>query len=61
LQLFKTEMMMMMMMMMNFSRAWGSAGGNIRASATESLGCCELRQNKLWIDDERPKLLDQRK
>jgi hypothetical protein len=41
-------------------RAWESIGENMKSSATESLGYCELK-SKSWFHEECPKLLYQRK
>jgi len=46
---------------MDISRAWEGIGGNIKSSATDSLGYYELKQHKPWFDEECSKLLDQRK
>jgi hypothetical protein len=35
--------------------------GDIKTSATESLGYCEPKKHKPWLDEECSKLLDQRK
>jgi len=53
--------MMMMMWTSDINRAWKSIRENINPSATESLGCCNLKQHKPWFDGESSKLLDQRK
>jgi hypothetical protein len=42
------------------SRTWESFRENIKASTTESLGY-DLKQHKLWFDDECSKLLGHRK
>jgi uncharacterized protein with HEPN domain len=39
-------------------RAWETVSENIKASSTESLGYCEMKQ---WFDEECSKLSDQRK
>jgi len=45
----------------NISRAWESIiRVNMKASATEDLGFYELKQHKLWFDEECSKSLDQR-
>jgi hypothetical protein len=36
-------------------------GDIMKASAKERLGHYELKQQKLWFDEECPKLLDQKK
>jgi hypothetical protein len=41
--------------------AWGNIRENIKISAKESLGNCELMKHKSWIDEECSKLLDKRK
>ena len=33
-------------------RGWETMKGNIKTSATESLGMNEMKQNKPWFDDE---------
>jgi hypothetical protein len=42
-------------------RAWENLKENIKASAKESLGLHELKQNKPWFDQECLGFLDQRK
>jgi hypothetical protein len=41
--------------------AWGMIRENIKISAKESLGYCELKKHKPWFDEECSKLVDQRK
>jgi hypothetical protein len=41
--------------------AWGMTGENIKISAKESLGYCDLKKHKSWIDEECSSLIDQRK
>jgi hypothetical protein len=45
----------------DISKAWESIRGNIKASATENVGYCELKQHNLWFDKECSQLLDQKK
>jgi hypothetical protein len=40
---------------------WENIRENIKTSAEESLGFCELKHHKPWFDEESSKLLDQRK
>ena len=42
-------------------RTWENVKENIKTSAKESLGLHELKQNKLWFDEECLGFLDQRK
>jgi hypothetical protein len=42
----------------DFTRAWESMRENIKASATECLGYCGLKQHKPWFDEKCSKLLD---
>jgi hypothetical protein len=46
------------MMRSSTGRAWKNTTENMKASATESLGYYELKQHKLWFDQECSKLLD---
>jgi hypothetical protein len=41
--------------------AWEMIRMNIKISAKESLGYCELKKHKLWFDETCSKLVDQRK
>jgi hypothetical protein len=41
--------------------AWQMIRENIKVSARESLGYCELKKHKPWSDEESSKLVDQRK
>jgi hypothetical protein len=41
--------------------AWEMIRENIRISAKESLGNCELKKHKPWFDEECSELLDQNK
>jgi hypothetical protein len=43
------------------NKAWETIRENIKISVKESLGYCELKKNKLWFDEGRTKLLDERK
>jgi hypothetical protein len=43
------------------NRARKTIRENIKISAKESLGYCELKKNKPWLDEGSSKLLDQRK
>ncbi|PNF33805.1 hypothetical protein B7P43_G10012 [Cryptotermes secundus] len=43
------------------NKAWETIRENIKISAKESLGYCELKKHKPWFDDGCSKLLDQRK
>ena len=43
------------------NRAWENIKQNIKTSAKESLGLCELKQHKPWSDEECLGFLDQRK
>jgi len=43
------------------NRTWENIKENIQTSAEESLGVHELKQNKLWFDEECLGFLDQRK
>jgi hypothetical protein len=36
----------------DISMAWKSTGENIKASATDNLGYYELKQRKLWFDED---------
>jgi hypothetical protein len=40
----------------DISMAWEIIRESIKASPTESLGCYELKQHKLWFDEKCPKL-----
>jgi hypothetical protein len=40
---------------------WETIRENIKISAKESLGYCELKKHKPWFDEGCSKLLDQRK
>jgi hypothetical protein len=44
----------------DINKAWESTRGNIKNSATESLGYRELKQYKPWFDEECSKLSYQR-
>jgi hypothetical protein len=41
--------------------AWETIRENIKISAKESLGYCELKKHKPWFDEACSKLVDQRK
>jgi hypothetical protein len=41
--------------------AWEMIRGNIKFSAKESLGYCELKKHEPWFDEARSKLVNQRK
>jgi hypothetical protein len=41
--------------------AWEMIRENIKISAKDSLGYCELKKRKPWFDEACPKLVDQRK
>jgi hypothetical protein len=43
------------------NRAWDNFRENIKLSAQESLGCCESKHHKRWLDEEYSKLVDRRK
>jgi len=43
------------------NRTWENIKDNTQTSAKESLGLQELKQNKLWFDEECLDFLDQRK
>jgi hypothetical protein len=43
------------------NNAWEMIRENIKISAKESLGYCELKKHKPWFDERCTKLLDQRK
>jgi len=43
------------------NRAWENIKENIKISAKESLGLCELKRHKPWFDDECLHFLEQRK
>jgi hypothetical protein len=45
----------------DINSAWEMIRVNIKISAKESLGCCELRKRKPWFDEGCPELLDRRK
>jgi hypothetical protein len=45
----------------DINNAWESIRENIKTSAKESLEYQKLKHNKPWFDDERSKLIDQRK
>jgi len=45
----------------DINRAWENIKENIKTSAKESLGLCELKQHKPWFDEECLGFLDQRK
>ena len=45
----------------DINRAWGNIKENIKSSARESLGTHELKQHKLWFDEECLDFFDQRK
>jgi hypothetical protein len=36
----------------DINRAWENIKENIKTSAKESLGLCELKQHKPWFDDD---------
>ena len=44
----------------DINRAWENIKENIITSAKESLGLCELKQHKPWVDERYLRLLDQR-
>jgi hypothetical protein len=41
--------------------AWKNIRKHIKTAAKESIGYYELKKHKPWFDEERSKLLDQRK
>jgi hypothetical protein len=43
------------------NKPWETIRENIKISARESIGYCELMQNKLWFDEGCSELLDQTK
>jgi hypothetical protein len=43
------------------NHAWEMIRENIKISAKESLGYCELKKHKPWFDEACSKLVDQRK
>jgi hypothetical protein len=43
------------------NRAWETIIENNKISVKESLGYLDLYKHKPWLDEERSKLLDQRK
>jgi hypothetical protein len=45
----------------DMNRVWENIRDNIKTSAKESLGHCELQHHKPWFDDECSKLIDRRK
>jgi hypothetical protein len=45
----------------DINRAWESIRENMKASATECLGYCELKQHKPLFNERSSKLLDQMK
>ena len=45
----------------DINRTWGNIRENIQTSAKEGLGLHELKQHKLWFDEECLGFLDQRK
>jgi hypothetical protein len=45
----------------DINRAWETIRENIRISAKESLGYCELKKHKTWFDERCSQLLDKRK
>ena len=45
----------------DINRAWENIKEDIKFSAKESLGLCELKQHKPWIDEECLHFLDERK
>ena len=45
----------------NINRTWENNKENIKISAKQSLGLCELKQHKQWSNEERLRYLDQRK
>jgi hypothetical protein len=40
---------------------WGTLRDNIKISAKENIGYCELKKHKLWFNEGCSKLLEQRK
>jgi hypothetical protein len=45
----------------DINRAWETFRENIKISAKENLGYCELKKHKPWFDKGCSELLDQRK
>ena len=45
----------------NINRTWENSKENIKISAKQSLGLCELKQHKQWSDEECLRYLDQGK
>jgi hypothetical protein len=45
----------------DINRAWENIKENVKISAKEIPGLCELKQNKSWVDEERLGFLDHRK
>jgi hypothetical protein len=45
----------------DINRTWENIRENIKISAQESLGCCESRHRKPWLDEECSQLVDRRK
>ncbi|PNF26181.1 hypothetical protein B7P43_G04378 [Cryptotermes secundus] len=46
---------------LDVNRVWEAIRENVKMSAKESLGYCELKKHKPWFDEGCSKLLDQRK
>jgi len=42
----------------DINRAWENIKENIKTSAKESLGHCELKQHETWFDEECSRFLD---
>jgi hypothetical protein len=45
----------------NLNRAWENIKENVKVSAKEGLGLCELKQRKTWFDEKFLRFLDQTK
>jgi hypothetical protein len=45
----------------DINRAWEAIRENIRVSAKECIGHCEVKRHKPWYDEECSKLVDRRK
>jgi hypothetical protein len=45
----------------NINRAWDAIRENIKISAKDSIGHCEEKRHKPWLDKEYSKLVDRRK
>jgi len=43
------------------NRVWKNITGNIKTSAKDTLGLCEMKHQKPWFDEESLQFLDQRK